>query len=109
MSIYRLRFFFDSGSGVCLWAANDLATQRFGYPVEVDELRLTAATRQAIEDLIDLYDESLIWDDPGGPGHWSTTEWREFDDRIHHLLPVIRQELGSDFEIVDEHHYTRET
>jgi hypothetical protein len=33
-----LRFFFDAGSGVCLWAYDAEAKARFGYPVEAEML-----------------------------------------------------------------------
>ncbi|HEV2461879.1 MAG TPA: hypothetical protein VGS80_26275, partial [Ktedonobacterales bacterium] len=36
---YRIRFFFDYGSGICLWAGNALTRERFGYPIEAEHLR----------------------------------------------------------------------
>lgn len=39
----RLRFFFDSGSGVCLWAGDAFTEDRYGLAVEAGALpcRLT--------------------------------------------------------------------
>lgn len=31
---FALRCFFDPGSGICLWANNDEARERFGYPID---------------------------------------------------------------------------
>jgi hypothetical protein len=105
MNVYRLRFFFDYGSGICFWSANDAANERFDYPIESDKLPLTIATQEAIEHLIEQYDRSLNWSDPGGPGLWNRDEWRIFDASVRQLLPIIRQELGPDYEIVDEYNY----
>ena len=37
---YLIRFSFDPGSGVCLWAKNEAAREKFGYPIEHWELPL---------------------------------------------------------------------
>jgi len=103
MSIYRLRFFFDYGSGICFWSANEPAYKQFDYPIASDKLPLTIATQEAIEELISQFDQSLNWNDPGGPGLWSGDEWRTFDAKVRQLLPVVRQELGTDYEIVDQY------
>ena len=108
MSKYQLRFSFDSYSGVCFWTANEAAFQRFeDYTVYVEDLPLTPATNQALGELISRYDQSLIWDYPDTPGRWGKNEWLAFDARVRQLLPVVRQELGPDFEIIDKHQYTR--
>ena len=60
-----LRFFFDAGSGVCLWAYDDAAKARFGYPVESSDLEIPQALRNEIEQLITDYDDTFPWDDPG--------------------------------------------
>ena len=108
LNLYRLRFFFDYGSGVCFWSANDAAYARFDYPIESSKLSLSVATQEAIEHLIEHYDRSLNWNDPGGPGLWSREEWQAFDTRVRQLLPVIRQELGPEYEIIDEYRYIGE-
>ncbi|MEO7998721.1 MAG: CocE/NonD family hydrolase, partial [Gemmatimonadaceae bacterium] len=48
-------------------------------PIESDKLPLTIPTQEAIEQLIEQYDRSLNWSDPGGPGVWTRDEWRTFD------------------------------
>jgi hypothetical protein len=59
-----LRFFFDAGSGVCLWAYDDEAKARFGYPVESGILDVSQTLRDEIEQLITDYDDTFPWDDP---------------------------------------------
>ena len=60
-----LRFFFDAGSGVCLWAYDAEAKARFGYPVEADMLDVSAELRAEIEQLVADCDDTFPWDDPG--------------------------------------------
>ena len=59
-----LRLFFDAGSGVLLWAYDDEAKARFGYPVESADLNIPAELRAEIEQLITDYDDTFPWDDP---------------------------------------------
>ena len=40
MDIYLFRYFFDAGSGVCLWSANDAAREKFDYAIELQSLDL---------------------------------------------------------------------
>lgn len=42
---YRLRFFFDTGSGVCLWTANDAAREIYDYPVSMEALPVSELIR----------------------------------------------------------------
>jgi len=106
----RLRFFFDAGSGVCLWAQNEAAKTRFGYPVEAGDLDIPAELRAEIEQLITDYDDTFPWDDPGGGGvvepsrtMFGYEENPTFVTRVRALLPKLRAalpgvEIESDFE-----------
>lgn len=47
--MYRLRYFFDFGSGICLWAANDAARDDFDYPVHSSKLPITSTLMQRVE------------------------------------------------------------
>jgi len=98
----RLRFFFDAGSGTCLWAGNDAARERFDYFVEPDELPLSAPSRERVRALVSRYDESINWDYPPDPSPWSEEESARFSRDARELLDALRVELGPDFEIVDE-------
>lgn len=101
---YRLRFFFDAGSGVCFWTANDPARARFNnYPIRAGELPLPDATVQRIEELVGWYDRSLNWDYPPDPGPWRQADCDRFNAAVRDLLATVRQELGADFEIINEY------
>jgi len=106
----RLRFFFDAGSGVCLWAQDADAKARFGYPVEAEALDIPAELRDEIDQLVKDYDDTFPWDDPasGEPAAPDRTmfgyeENPAFAARVRVLLPKLRAalpgiEIESDYE-----------
>jgi hypothetical protein len=101
----RLRYFFDPGSGVCLWAASDSARKAFGYAVDHDALPLSAATKAQLTELVTRFDASIDWDCPTerGPA-WTMAAARDFLDDADRGLRMLVDELGSaGFEIVAEH------
>lgn len=96
------RYFFDPGSGVCLWAANDEAWRQFGYPVELEALPLSVNTRLAAEELIGRFDSGIDWNDPAGPSPWTEDDELSFLIAARQVLQHIREELGDEFEVRDE-------
>lgn len=102
MARYALRYFFDPGSGICLWAACDAARQRFGYPVAARQLPLPRPTRERMAQLADWYDHSVDWEYPAGPSLWDADEAERFARAARQLLSVLRVQLGPDFDIRDE-------
>lgn len=100
-----LRYFFEYGSGVCLWAGNDAARDHFGdYPIDTDALPVSANTRHWLHHLIAWYDTGLDWDDPGGgAAHWSEEERARFEQAAQEGFRCLVQELPEqDFELFDE-------
>lgn len=101
-----LRFFFDAGSGVCLWANDAEAKARFGYSVESSALDIPQVLRDEIEQLVTDYDDTFPWDDPGKgeavePDRtmFGYEENPPFVTRVRNLLPKLRAALGPSFEI----------
>lgn len=95
-----LRLFFDAGSGVLLWAYDDEAKARFGYPVESEALHIPAELRAEIEQLITDYDDTFPWDDPASgeavaPDRtmFGYEDNPPFRDRVIALLPKLRAAL----------------
>ena len=102
MSRYIFRYFFDPGSGICLWSDNDAAREKFDYAVELSKLGLPDNfLRQAIH-LTAWYDTSLDWSNPPNPSPWPESEFVRFHEASQKFLSMLRQELGPDFEIRDE-------
>jgi hypothetical protein len=99
---YLLRFFFDPGSGVCLWAANDAARERYGYPVAACDLPVPQALRDEISHACNWFDSSIDWSNPAGHSPWSREDVDRFRALTDGLLLRLRNALGSEFEIRDE-------
>jgi hypothetical protein len=100
--IYKFRYFFDPGSGVCLWSGDDGTRERFDYPVESRKLPLSGNLQRRLDYVVAWYDTAINWDYPPDPSPWSDEEWTRFRGETDALLGALRQALGPDFEIVDE-------
>jgi hypothetical protein len=100
--VYKLRYFFDFGSGICLWAANDAARERFGYPVHSSKLPITSTLMHRVEFVLAWHDTFLDWDNPPKQTRWWAVEGEQFKLAAQELLHLLRKELGAEFEIVDE-------
>ena len=101
METYKLRYFFEPGSGICLWSENELARDRFGYPVELDSLELTSSVKMQAEELIERFDTSIDWSYPPVPSLWSDMECERFQVETAGLLRSLQECLGTGFEIRD--------
>src|SRR5262245_2289531 len=101
-ALYRLRFFFDPGSGICLWCDNDAAREQFGYPVSLLDLPLPESVRRRGYFVIAWYDTFADWDSSPEPLKWRQREWGAFLCAAQELLALLRARLGGDFELVDE-------
>ncbi|MGE8210274.1 MAG: hypothetical protein ACN6RH_12250 [Stenotrophomonas rhizophila] len=100
----ELRYFFDPGSGICLWAHNDEARERFGYPVEHWTLPLSENTRRWLSYLIAWFDTSIDWSSPGdSDDRWSADEVGRFREASIRGAALVREELeGIGFLIIEE-------
>lgn len=99
---YRVRYFFDAGSGVCLWGDNAAARADYGIAITPDQLPLPPETRQEVERLVAWYDTSLDWNYPVGPTPWSPEEGAHFNRAAQALSQRLQVQLGPVYEIVDE-------
>lgn len=100
---YVIRYQFDPGSGVCLWAENDEAKERFGYPVEHWELPLSENTKRYLQHLIAWFDTSIDWSYPSdSDDYWTDEELTSFKAASAKGLQCLRQELSDErYEFVD--------
>ena len=89
----KIRFFFDYGSGVCLWAGDNYTSNLLGYPIsiEADFLALDTTLIAEANRLIDLYDESLNWESPLDDSPWSQETWSEFFEDTRKLYSSLRE------------------
>lgn len=98
----RLRYFFDPGSGICLWAADEESRVLFGYPVELENLNLSQDTVSLGNRLISLFDGSINWDDPAGASPWSEEQKSQFVRETVVFYERLVSELGAGFTVVNE-------
>ena len=98
---YRLRFFFEWGVDSCFWAGNDKAYDRYGVgDVDLEELPLSPATADRIQELAGWYYTALNWDYPPDPGPWRQEECDRFNLTVKELLAIVQAELGDSYELV---------
>lgn len=100
---YVIRFFFEWGGGV-LWADNDRARDTFGYDIDPEDVGLSPATCQKLEQLSIWHDTALNRDYPPDPGPWRQEECDRFNAESHAIYATIQQELGADFAVLYHHH-----
>jgi hypothetical protein len=101
-ALYRLRYFFDTGSGICLWGANDATRERFDYPIELRSLPLPETIRRRGYFVLAWQDTFMDWEQSPEPSRWWPREEAAFNTAAQELLALFREHLGPDFEIVDE-------
>ena len=101
---YVLRYFYDPGSGVCLWAGNDEAKEKFGDPVEHWELPLSENAKRFLQHLVAWFDTSIDWSSPGDTAeYWSAEELTLFKAASAKGLLMLKEELSvRGYEFLDE-------
>ncbi len=99
--MYKLRYSFDFGSGICLWCMNDAARERFGYPVASSAIPISQTLQKRIEFLVSWHDTFLDWDDVPESSRWSDREADQFRAAAQEVLHLLQEELGSDFSVYE--------
>jgi hypothetical protein len=102
MPDYLLRYFFDAGSGACLWSVNDAARDKFDYAVALQSLDFPENLLREAYHILAWCDTALDWSSPSAPSSWSAEENVRFNQASQRLLAKLRQQLGPAFEIRDE-------
>jgi len=96
--VIALRYFFDAGSGVCLWAGDDAARERFGYAVAHGDLPLSVNAKRWLDYLVAWFDTSLDWENvPSRGAFWTEAEAVRFRAAALVGLEMVRRELGDGF------------
>jgi len=102
-STIQIRVFFDAGSGICLWAGNEAARNKYrDYPIPQTKLPISVALQSRIGKLIERYDTSIDWDYPPDPTPWTDEECRDFNEAAQEMVTQLADELAHDHEILNE-------
>ncbi len=110
-----LRFFFDYGAGGCLWAGNAASRDRLDVgPVDAASFDLDGRVRkparvelsetaQTLRDQLDFEHSGYLNPMyPLDPSLWSQTLCDRFNANVDRLLTLLREEIGRDYDILDE-------
>jgi hypothetical protein len=84
-----LRYYFDHGSGTCLWAADDDARALLGHAVDLERLGLTPETIALGRILIGQFNRGI-----GGSGQ-TEEPWSEFASQVDRFYERVVSELAS--------------
>lgn len=95
---YVLRYFFDCATGTCLWAGNEATANAFDYPVDLHMLNLPESLFKFGDQVIDRW---TVLDDQKRTSK-SNPEFLAFCEDARQFLAMLREQLGPEFEILDE-------
>ena len=98
----KLRYFYDAGSGICLWAGDDEATEKYGYPVLLEKLPLSKKTVSIGNELINRFDTSIDREYPPGPSRWNEEEKSRFAKDSNSFYSLVVEELAHTYDIENE-------
>ena len=101
MKKYQLRFWFEHG-GYCCWGMNDEAKKEYGYAIKNDTLPISNLTIKNLHDLENEYATYLDWNDPLKPSSWTIEQKVSFVERATVVCERMLNELGKEFDVVNE-------
>lgn len=97
------RFFFDPGSGTCLWSASKEAETLYDYPVDHHSLPISEELKQRLDQLVLEFDTDYDWENPPGDGKLSDEQRDTFWGRVDEAIAMLRRELPApDYKFRDE-------
>jgi hypothetical protein len=101
LSKYYLRFWFEHG-GFCIWSINNQANEKYGYAINNKSLPISKDLLKEIDNLEEEYATYLNWNCPQNPSQWTKEQKTDFYDKANKVYLKLKEELGSDYEIVNE-------
>lgn len=98
----RVRFFFDAGSGCCMWSANAAARRQLStYEINLSALPLPKTLQDEGEALIERQYTSIDWNDPYNGNPWTAEEDAAFKADVDDWLARVRLALDGKVVIDD--------
>lgn len=103
MNKYKINYFFDSGSGICLWSADINTENAYGYAIEFDSIPLSSNTIKWLKYLIAWFDTAIDWTNPGEKiSRWTVHEEFRFQLAFQKGLKLLQLDLDPDlYEVSD--------
>lgn len=84
------------------WGADEETKAKFDYACDLRELPIKENTWRRGYYIMAWFDTSIDWTYPPDPSPWSPEEMTRFHDAAQSFLGQLRQELGPDFEVIDQ-------
>lgn len=104
MAKYTFRYWFEWGCSEdfcpCLWSADDITRDRYGYSVDLNKLPISRELIQFLCRLDIEHDNALDWDYPPAPLLWTDEEEKTFYLNAEEGYKRLCAELGKDYEII---------
>lgn len=101
---YKFKYWFEWGCSEdwcpCLWAADDVTGEKYGYSINLDELPISKELIHFLCELGVQHDEALDWDYPPDPLLWSKEEEKQFYQKAKEGYERLQEELGQEYEII---------
>jgi len=101
MEKYKIRFFFDYG-GPCFWCASDRAYEKWGYPIEIEQLPLSDDLKRELNDLDREYRSYFNIEYLPDPLSWTKEQEVRFIAKTNTIYERVKNELGEEYEVVNE-------
>ncbi|MCR5491241.1 MAG: sel1 repeat family protein [Bacilli bacterium] len=97
-----LRFGFDDGDE-CLFAANEEAYEKCGYPCDIDKLGLSEGLLEDLFEAMGVYENHMHADGPSDDGYWNEKQWAKFYEQVEKpLYERVKEELGDGYLVLYE-------
>lgn len=98
----RFRYYFEPGSGNCLWPDDEEAIQTYDYTVELEDLPLSEETIAMGRQVMNRFDNAQDWTHFTNPLAYSEEEKRGIKDDSDRFFARVVAELGPGYEIINE-------
>lgn len=95
---YQLRYFIEWG-GISFWGMNDVAKEKYGYPIAIEQLPLSINLKRELYELEKEFQTALDWENPTEPSPWNETQKTSFRNRAISAWEAVKFELGNEYEV----------
>ena len=96
---FVIRYSHDYG-GVCFCPENNKAWDKYGIPIDVDQLPLSEKTKDRMRELCRWFDTNIDWSNFAGDSPWSDEESKKFSAASGLLFEDLQKELGEGYKII---------
>lgn len=98
---YKIKFFFEWGTDLCLWSGNSAAIERYGIcEIPYERIGISDELRLSLAKMGEEYQGALNWEYPPDPSPWTQAQKDDFMLRAQEVFKRLTEELGEDHEVI---------